>query len=103
MNEALWEPWQPKIGDEVEVRISAECICPHCGDHAHGERLDLEHSYQGTVWEIHRSDTVGCQSCGKYIPGHFYLIRGVHMGEHPRRAYGWAAAIEMKKVGPKSS
>ena len=98
MNEALWEPWQPQVGDEVEVWISAECMCPFCGDHAHGQRWDSTSGYKGTVREIRRGDTVGCRSCGLYIPGHFYLVVGVHMGEEVRRAYGWAAAIEMRKI-----
>ena len=101
MNQAVWEPWQPEVGDDVEVWISAECVCPYCGEHAHGDWWDPVEGYRGTVRQIRRADNVGCRSCGLYIPGHYYLVAGEHMGEEEgRRAYGWAAAIEMRKVAP---
>ena len=96
--QALWEPWQPQLGDEVEVWISAECICVYCGDNAHGARWDPAFGYKGTVRDIRRADNVGCRSCGLYIPGHYYLVMGAHMGDELRKAGGWAAAIEMRKV-----
>ena len=98
MSNALWEPWQPQVGDEVEVWLSAECICPYCGNHAHGEMWDSEIGYKGTVRRIHRADIVSCRACGLPIPGHFYLVVGEHLEEQVRKAYGWTAAIEMRKV-----
>ncbi len=99
MVEPVWEPWLPQVGDEVEVWLSAECICPHCEDHAHGARWDPELGYKGTVRRIHRGDVVACRSCGLPLVGHYYLVLAEHLGEEPRRAYGWVAAIEMRKVG----
>jgi hypothetical protein len=99
MSDALWEPWQPQVGDGVEVWLSAECICPYCGSHAHGEWWDSEVGYKGTVRRIHRADIVACRACGLYIPGHYYLVMAEHLEEQGRRAYGWAAAIEMRNVG----
>ena len=93
-----WEPWAPEVGDEVEVWISAECVCIYCGDHAHGEWWDPVKGYKGTVRRIRRADNVGCRSCGLSLRGHYYLIAAEHMGEDGRRAFGWAAAIEMRKV-----
>ena len=49
------------------------------------------------VRRIRRSDNVGCRTCSLYIPGHYYLVAGEHIQEG-RRAYGWAAAIEMIKI-----
>ena len=99
MSDALWEPWQPEVGDEVEVWLSAECICPYCENHAHGEWWDSRVGYRGTVRRIRRADNVACRACGLSIPGHYYLVAGEHLEEQTRRAYGWTAAIEMRKVG----
>ena len=40
MEQSLWEPWYPIVGDEVEVWLSSECVCSYCGDHAHGDGWD---------------------------------------------------------------
>jgi hypothetical protein len=97
MDHSLWEPWLPVVGDEVEVWLSSECVCSYCGDHAHGDRWDPGGGYRGVVRRIRRSDNVGCRTCSLYIPGHYYLVAGEHIQEG-RRAYGWAAAIEMRKI-----
>ena len=99
MSGALWEPWEPHVGDdEVEVWLSAECVCPYCGNHAHGDLWDSKVGYRGIVRGIHRADIVACRTCSLPIPGHFYLVAARHLEEYPRRAYGWTAAIEMRKV-----
>jgi len=98
MQELAWEPWSPNIGDNVEVRLSLECVCPYCENHAHGTWWEPGNTYKGTVREIRRGHTVACRSCGLFVPGHYYLVAAESVNRPGTKAWGWAAAIELRQI-----
>lgn len=58
----FWEPWQPKVGDRVRVRVSSECQ-----QHPHSIDVDTRDGVDGltgTVMDTGRSRR----------PGHPYFV-----------------------------
>lgn len=75
-----WEPWEPKVGDRVSVRITLECpILPKDGHEMVGT---------GTVLAINSQPVE---------PGHFYEVAGEGEQGDPDYVYfGHCAAVELE-------
>jgi hypothetical protein len=84
-----WEPWQPRLGDRVRVRLSAECRAPWA-DEGHDPRYD---GLSGTVAHFPWSSD---------WPGHPYTVRfDVTLPtENPYEVLvgGYFAAIELEPL-----
>jgi hypothetical protein len=98
---AYWEPWQPKIGDRVRVRLSGECnvigpgredpFSPVASAMAHPAHQD---GVVGIVTQCHSACTGG----GAHAVGHHIRVEYLH----PRgwRHMGHFAACELELLDP---
>lgn len=86
----FWEPWLPKIGDRVRIRISAECQTRWC-------RQD-NHITDGEVAVVLMSGNDLAELAGgqQTTDGHAYMA-GIPADEGRYRC-GWYAAIELEPV-----
>jgi hypothetical protein len=93
---AVYEPWSPRIGDRVRVRLSGECRWDRDGAAKDDPGHDLIWDRRlGTVVEIHRS---------AWQLGHDYLVAlDACPGGEPHEPSGphgdWFAAVELEPLG----
>jgi len=87
----VWEPWQPRVGNIVKIRISSECRCATCGTSSHTDTAN------GLVGEV---ILVSCDqpwtlggACDhtQQSSGHRFQVR-TSIG------LGWSAAIELESL-----
>lgn len=74
MGAPLWEPWSPKVGDRVRVRISAECVPAMPLDSVFARAGCVHHhrAEDGAIGTVDRVDSVS--RSGHRVPGHPYHV-----------------------------
>ncbi len=70
----IWEPWQPEIGQRVQLRLSAECRFRYL----YGNRTEHFPESDGAVGVVESID--GCTP-SEHDPSHRYCVR--FKPEHP--------------------
>lgn len=92
--DGYWQPWAPKVGDRVRVRLSAECLAHElAADPAVVRQIDGQHGVVLSVSQTAR-------------PGHPYWVRiaAPFPAAHPRTGYpgvvtsGVFAATELEPL-----
>jgi hypothetical protein len=96
-----YEPWQPKEGDRVKIRVSSECTfsCPNKCDW-HDKRQEgigtvLPYNNKTSQHFKCRREHNGCGTTFNGSQGHYYAVELLDKTFYKS---GWFAAIELELI-----
>ena len=103
----FWEPWQPKIGDRVRVRLNGECRFETSGFNRYGvpskrypTHREWENGKTGTVIPCRFITSHGFCSHASDGRGHWIVVQYDIVEDHPdiNTIAGHYAAVELEPI-----